>query len=244
MKADANLNWENLARLYRFFFNAQKPPFKDNLKLRQAIQYAIDREAMAKAVGGGIGGANKYDLTEGTWVRSVRALLHLRPGEGAGADQGVGVTTPLPVRLPSSPARPISSKPRSFSRCSTRSASRSTSKGWSEWPGARRSASRTTSRWRPSRPARRSTDTISRAWAPDGRQRTSARAQIQDCLAKPHDLRRPEAPGDLREVRDPDVRDGLVGSMWIQPYNYLTKKNLKISSPFSEDWREWSMWFS
>ena len=29
---------------------------------------------MAKAVGGGIGGANKYDLTEGTRWRSVRAL--------------------------------------------------------------------------------------------------------------------------------------------------------------------------
>src|SRR4030095_3524884 len=61
MKADTNLNYyedPQQGRLYRFFFNAQKPPFKDNLKLRQAIQYAIDRDAMAKAVGGGIRGAH------------------------------------------------------------------------------------------------------------------------------------------------------------------------------------------
>lgn len=35
--------------VYRLFLNARKPPF-DNLKLRQAINYAFDREAMAKVL--------------------------------------------------------------------------------------------------------------------------------------------------------------------------------------------------
>ncbi|MGI9146557.1 MAG: ABC transporter substrate-binding protein [Chloroflexota bacterium] len=54
-----------LGQRYRFFFNGQKGPFKDNLKLRQAVSYAIDRDAIAKAVGAGVGVPQKYDLTKG-----------------------------------------------------------------------------------------------------------------------------------------------------------------------------------
>ncbi|MDQ6673230.1 MAG: ABC transporter substrate-binding protein [Chloroflexota bacterium] len=54
-----------LGNRYRFFFNGQKGPFKDNLKLRQAVSYAIDRDAIAKAVGASVGVPQKYDLTKG-----------------------------------------------------------------------------------------------------------------------------------------------------------------------------------
>ncbi len=54
-----------LGNRYRFFFNGQKGPFKDNLKLRQAVSYAIDRDAIARAVGAGVGVPQKYDLTRG-----------------------------------------------------------------------------------------------------------------------------------------------------------------------------------
>jgi ABC-type transport system substrate-binding protein len=67
-KGDANLVYledATLGNRYRFFFNGQKGPFKDNLKLRQAVSYALDRDAIAKAVGAGVGIPQKYDLTPG-----------------------------------------------------------------------------------------------------------------------------------------------------------------------------------
>jgi ABC-type transport system substrate-binding protein len=67
-KGDSSLVYledPTLGTRYRFFFNGQKGPFKDNLKLRQAVSYAIDRDAIAKAVGAGVGVAQKYDLTKG-----------------------------------------------------------------------------------------------------------------------------------------------------------------------------------
>ena len=51
--------------MYRIFFNAQKGPFAEDLPLRQAVQYAIDREAIAQAVGGGLGFAATHNLVPG-----------------------------------------------------------------------------------------------------------------------------------------------------------------------------------
>jgi peptide/nickel transport system substrate-binding protein len=50
---------------YQFFFNSKKPPFMDNPKLRQAISYAIDRDAMAKALGAGLGVPLPYEFVPG-----------------------------------------------------------------------------------------------------------------------------------------------------------------------------------
>ncbi|MCL5027208.1 MAG: ABC transporter substrate-binding protein [Chloroflexi bacterium] len=50
---------------YRFVFNAKSEPFGNDLKLRQAAQYAMDREAMAKTLGMGAGTASKYDFAPG-----------------------------------------------------------------------------------------------------------------------------------------------------------------------------------
>jgi len=69
VKADPNLTYiedPGNGNRYRFFFNGKQGPFKDNQKLRQAVQYAIDRDAIAKALGGGNGIPQRYDLTQGT----------------------------------------------------------------------------------------------------------------------------------------------------------------------------------
>jgi peptide/nickel transport system substrate-binding protein len=50
---------------YRFFFNSKSEPFGEDLKLRQAAQYALDREAMAKTLGMGAGYPTKYDFALG-----------------------------------------------------------------------------------------------------------------------------------------------------------------------------------
>jgi ABC-type transport system substrate-binding protein len=68
-KGDPNLVYiedQGNGNRYRFFFNGKRGIFKDNVKLRQAVQYAIDRDAIAKALGGGNGIPQKYDVTPGT----------------------------------------------------------------------------------------------------------------------------------------------------------------------------------
>jgi ABC-type transport system substrate-binding protein len=49
----------------QLFFNASKAPFKDNLNLRQAFQYAIDREAGAKVMFGSQGMAYPWFFVPG-----------------------------------------------------------------------------------------------------------------------------------------------------------------------------------
>ena len=50
----------------QYFFNSLKPPFQDNLNLRQAIHHAVDREAIARAVGGGFGFPLPYEFVPGS----------------------------------------------------------------------------------------------------------------------------------------------------------------------------------
>lgn len=69
VKNDSSLQYiENPASggtMYRIFFNAQQGPFADDKPLRQAVQYAINRDAIAEAVGGGLGFAATYNLLPG-----------------------------------------------------------------------------------------------------------------------------------------------------------------------------------
>ena len=50
---------------YQFMFSTKSEPFANNLKLRQAVQYAINREAMAKVLGQGIGAPMYHFLAPG-----------------------------------------------------------------------------------------------------------------------------------------------------------------------------------
>ncbi len=59
------LSWAPIR--FVFGLNQAKPPFKDNLKLRQAAQYAIDRKGIADAIGFGEFLPNKYLLWVPTW---------------------------------------------------------------------------------------------------------------------------------------------------------------------------------
>jgi ABC-type transport system substrate-binding protein len=84
----------------QYFFNALKPPFNDNLKLRQAIHHAIDRESMAKALGAGLGIPLPYEFVPGavgydTSVPSYK--FDLDRAKALIAESGV--KTPQEVRL-------------------------------------------------------------------------------------------------------------------------------------------------
>jgi peptide/nickel transport system substrate-binding protein len=69
VRNDPNLQYienpESGGTLYRIFFNARQGPFAEDLDLRKAVLYAINRDAIAQAVGGGIGFAATYDLLPG-----------------------------------------------------------------------------------------------------------------------------------------------------------------------------------
>ncbi|MFN8524029.1 MAG: ABC transporter substrate-binding protein [Chloroflexota bacterium] len=86
--------------LHRFFFNGKQGIFKDNLKLRQAIHHAFDREAMAKALGAGLGAVQYYELTPaavGFDATLPKYEFDLDKAKKLIAESGV--KTPLDVRL-------------------------------------------------------------------------------------------------------------------------------------------------
>jgi peptide/nickel transport system substrate-binding protein len=253
MKADPNLNYfENpqQGRLYRFFFNAQKPPFKDNLKLRQAVQYAIDRDAMAKAVGGGIGAGNYYDLTEGTLGYDPSVPKYTFDLDKAKAlIKESGVTTPLSVRLTVITREADLQQAQIIQQMLDKIGIKVDIEGLERvaWGQKVRQANdfemATQQTSTPLDP-----DTISQAWAPDGPAAyvRPNEPQIQECLAEgrtSYDVQKRQAT--YVKCTTQMYETAWWGHMWIQPYNYLTNKKLRISSPFySEDWREWSMWFT
>jgi peptide/nickel transport system substrate-binding protein len=84
----------------QYFFNAIKPPFQDNLKLRQAIHHAIDREAMAKALGAGLGVPLPYELVPGSigYDTSV-PIYEYNPDKAKQLLAESGVKLPFKVRL-------------------------------------------------------------------------------------------------------------------------------------------------
>jgi len=84
----------------QFFFNAIKPPFKDNLKLRQAIEHAVDRDAMAKALGQGIGIPLPYEFVPGAiGYDNTVPYYEFDLDKAKALIKESGVTVPLPVRL-------------------------------------------------------------------------------------------------------------------------------------------------
>jgi peptide/nickel transport system substrate-binding protein len=84
----------------QYFFNAIKPPFQDNLKLRLAIHHAIDRDAMAKALGAGLGIPLPYELVPGSigYDTSV-PFYEYNPDKAKQLLAESGVTLPFEVRL-------------------------------------------------------------------------------------------------------------------------------------------------
>jgi peptide/nickel transport system substrate-binding protein len=84
----------------QYFFNSLKPPFQDNLALRQAVHHAVDREAIAKAVGGGFGFALPYEFVPGAIGYDTNVPFYEFDLQKAKQRmQEAGVTTPLEVRM-------------------------------------------------------------------------------------------------------------------------------------------------
>lgn len=68
VKADASLGYVDapwFGGVFRLVFNARGGPFAENLKLRQAVLFALDREAMARTLGQAAGVVDRYFLGPG-----------------------------------------------------------------------------------------------------------------------------------------------------------------------------------
>lgn len=84
----------------QYFFSATKEPFKDNLKLRQAVNHAVDREAISKAVGGGLGIALPYEFIPGaTGYDASLPFYEFNLDKAKQLIKESGVALPLSVRL-------------------------------------------------------------------------------------------------------------------------------------------------
>jgi len=84
----------------QYFFNSLKPPFQDNLPLRQAVHHAVDRDAIAKAVGGGFGFMLPYEFVPGAIGYDTSVPFYEFDLQKAKQRlQEAGVTTPLEVRM-------------------------------------------------------------------------------------------------------------------------------------------------
>jgi ABC-type transport system substrate-binding protein len=90
--------WGGLKRQY--FFNSKKGPFMDNLTLRQAFHHAIDREAIARALGAELGQPLPYEFVPGTLGYDDTLPFYEFDLEKAKAMVAeAGVPTPIEVRL-------------------------------------------------------------------------------------------------------------------------------------------------
>jgi peptide/nickel transport system substrate-binding protein len=84
----------------QYFFNSLKPPFQDNLNLRQAVHHAVDREAIARAVGGGFGFPLPYEFVPGAiGYDSTVPYYEFNLDKARARLQESGVVTPLDVRM-------------------------------------------------------------------------------------------------------------------------------------------------
>src|SRR5579859_1261056 len=84
----------------QYFFNSLKPPFQDNLPLRQAIHYSVDRDAIAKAVGGGFGFGLPYEFVPGAiGYDPTVPFYEFNLDKAKQLIQQSGVATPLDVRM-------------------------------------------------------------------------------------------------------------------------------------------------
>ncbi|MCC6177162.1 MAG: ABC transporter substrate-binding protein [Chloroflexi bacterium] len=84
----------------QYFFNSLKPPFKDNLKLRQAVHHAVDRDALIKALDAGLGIPLPYEFVPGSiGYDSTVPYYEFNPDKSKQLLSEAGVTLPLEVRL-------------------------------------------------------------------------------------------------------------------------------------------------
>jgi peptide/nickel transport system substrate-binding protein len=84
----------------QYFFNSLKPPFQDNLSLRQAIHHAVDRDAIAKAVGSGFGFGLPYEFVPGAiGYDSSVPFYEFNLDKAKQKLQESGVGTPLEIRF-------------------------------------------------------------------------------------------------------------------------------------------------
>ena len=84
----------------QYFFNGAKPPFMDNKNLRLAIEHAIDRDAMARALGGELGVAHPWEFVPGElgFSRSV-PYYEYDVDKAKEYMKAAGVTMPFEVRI-------------------------------------------------------------------------------------------------------------------------------------------------
>lgn len=206
---------------------------------------------MAKAVGGGVGAPNFYDLTEGTLGYDPSVPKYTFDLDKAKAlMKESGVTTPFNVRLTFITREADTAQAQILqqllSKIDIKLELESLERvAWGQKVRQNNDFEMATQQTNSSLDPDTS---LTQGWAPDGPAAyvRPNEPQVQDCLKEgrtSYDVNKRQAT--YVKCATEMYNTAWWGHMWIQPYNYVTSKKLKISSPFySEDWREWSMWLS
>jgi peptide/nickel transport system substrate-binding protein len=222
----------------------------DNLKLRQAVQYAIDREAIAKALGGGNGIVQYYDYTPGTVGYSDK-LPHysfdLDKAKQLFAESGA--KAPLDIRLTVITREADQQQAQLIQAMLQKIGINVKIEGlervaWGQQVRQNNDFEMATQlTGNPVDP-----DTISLVWQPDG-PAVYTRANepaVLSCLTEGRGTTDPAARQPIYEKCQQLMYDvSWWGYMWLQPYNYLTNKKVGMTSaPYQSEWREEAIWLT
>ena len=251
VKGDPNLVYAEdpgIGNRYRFFFNGNKGPFKDNLKLRQAVQYAIDREAIARALGGGIGIPQRYDLTPGVigydeslpyYSFDLDKAKQLRAESGAPA----GLPIRLTVITREADQQQAQLLQQMLDRIDIKVQIEALERvAWGQ--KVRRENDFDMATQRTSSPV--DPDTLALSWAKEG-PAAYIRAdvpQVEQCFAEGRSTYDQQQRHEIyKRCQTLWYETAWWGFIWLQPWNYLFSKRLKNVPPmYASTWREEVFW--
>jgi peptide/nickel transport system substrate-binding protein len=246
-KGDANLNyWEdpNQGILHRFFFNGRQGPFKDNLKLRQAVQHAFDREAMARALGAGLGAPQFYELTPaavGYDASLPKYEFDLDKAKKLMAESGV--KTPLDVRLTVITREIDQQQAQMMSQMLDKIGIKITIEAlervaWGQKVRQQNNFEMATQRT----DSRVDADQLTLPWLPEGPAayiRTEAPG-VNQCLAEGRSTIDPAKRQEIYKRCQIAMHESAYwGHMWLLKWNYLANKRVNYTMPMFQDmWME------
>jgi len=232
----------------QYFFNSLKPPFMDNLKLRQAVHHAIDRDSMARALGAGLGIPLPYEFVPGAigYDTSV-PYYEFNLDKARALIKESGVQLPLEVRL-TAHSREVDQQQAQLIQAMLDKIGVKINIDIVErvaWGEKVRIQNDFEMASRQSGVAVDPTDDLLVTWA-EGGNSAYHRAKVAGLIDT---LNQADAEYDLKKRQDLFVKaqqlmheSAWFGYMWFETGNFLVHKRIQNFPAVWGSWREWEWW--